>query len=273
MNYYNILGVQPDASPEEIKRAYRKLAMEHHPDRGGDADRFKQITEAYETLKDVNKKQQYDNPGWRNVFDFADFDQSGQSGFDSFEDILRRARAHNAYARAQQAQRNPDGIAEINISLQQAYHGTDYLVDLGYTKELLSIQAGVRDGTRYRIKEKGPSRYKDIPPGDLIVKVNVVTPHNIARDNNDLYMRFEINAIQAMTGCEIDLDHVSGRTIVVKIPAGTQPGSKLRIKGFGMPDPVNKNPGDLYAIIQIVIPKVTDSTHIQQLNNIYKEVK
>jgi DnaJ-class molecular chaperone len=213
----------------------------------------------------VNKRAQYDNPSSRSNFGFGNFEQAMG---DPFEDLIRRA-AQRAY----QPQRNPDGITDVSISLQEAYHGTDYLVDLGYTKELLSIQPGVRDGTRYRIKGKGPSRFKDVPPGDLIIRINVATPHNVARDNNDLYMRFDIDAITAMIGTELELNHVSGRLIKVRIPAGTQPGSKLRVKGFGMPDPVNNDPGDLFAIIQITVPEVTDPTHIQQLNNIHKEVK
>lgn len=261
MNYYNILGVQQSASHDEIKKAYRKLAMVHHPDKGGDVNKFNEITEAYETLSDTDKRSQYDNPHGFGAFS------------DAFEDLLRNAQASAAYRRAQEFQRNPDAVTEIDISLQQAYHGTDYLVDLGYTKELLSVQSGVRDGTRYRIREKGPHRYKEMPPGDLIVKINISMPSNIARDNNDLYMRFEINAVQAMTGVELDLDHLSGRSIKIKIPAGTQPGSKLRLAGFGMPDPVNKNSGDLYAIIHVKIPKVTNPDHVQQLNNIYEEVK
>jgi curved DNA-binding protein len=271
MNYYDILGIDHNASSEEIKQAYRKLAMQHHPDRGGDPEKFKQITEAYDVLKDAEKKQQYDNvkTGWSNIFEFANFNDD----FSSFENIFRRATGPGAQYSTHWVQKNPDSLAEINISLSQAYRGIDYLIDLGYTKELLNIQAGVRDGTRYRIKEKGPVRFKEVPPGDLIVKVNITMPANIARDNNDLYMRFEINAIQAMTGSEIELDHISGRAIKAKIPAGTQPGSKLRIKGYGMPDPVSKNIGDLYAIIQIVIPKITDAMHINQLNNIHKEAK
>lgn len=267
MNHYETLGVQSNATAEEIKQAYRKLVMQHHPDKGGDAETFKQITNAYETLSDADKKQQYDyqHSGHGGAHVFMNFG----GGFDPFEDIIMQA---TRSFRQQQPQKNPDAVAEINITLQQAFHGVEYVVDLGYTKETLNIQPGVRDGTRYRIREKAPNKLKHLAPGDLIVKVNVIGMTNVSRDNNDLYARIEINAIQAMVGVDMEFQHLSGKMIKIKVPPGTQPGSKLRLKGFGMPDPVNNITGDMYVVAQIQIPRVTDPNHIQQLNNIYSEV-
>jgi curved DNA-binding protein len=262
MNHYETLGVSSDATPDDIKQAYRKLAKQHHPDAGGDANVFKQISQAYEVLSDAHKRQQYDLQHDQRIHVSMNFGY----GFDPFAEIIQ------GRYRAQPPQRNPDAITEINISLQQAYHGTDYLVDLGYTKELLQIHPGVRGGTKYRIKDKGPSRIKDLPPGDIIVKVNVIMPNNLSRNHNDLHIRLEITAIQAMVGSEIDLQHMSGKLIKIKVPAGTQPNAKLRMKGFGMPDPINQNVfGDMYAMINVNIPKVTDPQKVQQLNNICNE--
>lgn len=267
MNHYETLGVQPNATADEIKQAYRKLAMQHHPDKGGDAEIFKTINQAYDTLGDAGKRQEYDHQraGHGRVHVSMNFG----GGFDPFEDIIMQA---TRSFRQQQPQKNPDAIAQIDITMKQAYHGTDHLVDLGYTKELISIQPGVRDGTRYRIKEKGPTRIKHLAPGDLIVQVNVNPMPNLARDLNDLYTRIEINAIQAMVGVELDLQHLSGKMIKIRVPPGTQPGSKLRLRGFGMPDPINNITGDMYAVVQVQIPRVTCPEQIQQLNNIYNEI-
>lgn len=264
MDYYQILGVSPSASPEEIKKAYRKLAMLHHPDRGGDTEKFKEISEAYDILSDDNKKRHYDNKGsdWSNPFE--NFSQQSPY-FRDFADIFGE-RVKNS------VQRNPDGIVDATITLAQAYNGSDLNINVGYANEIVTIPAGVRDGAKIRIKGKGPSRIRTAPPGDLIIRVNIDYPAGIARDQDDLYIRLDVDAISAMTGTNIELEHVSGKLLSIKIPPGVNPGSKLRLAGWGMPNPQTRQPGHLYALIQITVPRVTDPHHIDLLNTISREV-
>lgn len=267
MDYYEVLGVNRNASPEEIKKAYRRLAMEHHPDRGGDIKKFQDISQAYDTLSNSEKKSQYDNPSRHEKWtppEWAGHDPFGPDSplNDVFGDI---------FGRRQQVKRNPDGVTDITINAAQAYTGAEVTLDLGYVKETLSIPAGVRDGTKFRMHGKGPSRFKDLPPGDLIVRLNITYPNNLGRENDDLFIRINVDAIDAMQGTEIDYTHISDRQIKVKIPAGIQPGSRLRIQGWGMPNPQTKRYGDLYVLVSISITKLTDPQHIQWLNIIKEE--
>ncbi len=260
MDYYEILGVNRNSSPEEIKSAYRKLAMKHHPDRGGDEAEFKKISEAYDAITNPNKQQHNATESgfnWNN--ESADFG-------DVFTHFFNQHRQHSY------ANRNPDGITDITITLEQAYNGTDVVIDVGYTREVIYINPGVRSGTKLRIKGKGPARYKDMTPGDLVVRVFVEAPSNMAVDGIDLFQRFDINAIDAMIGTEIDLLHVSGKLLRLTVPAGTQNGSKLRMKNLGMPDSTTRKYGDFYAIISVNIPKITDENDVETLNKINNKI-
>jgi DnaJ-class molecular chaperone len=269
MDYYTLLGIPRTASDDEVKKAYRKMAQQHHPDKGGDENKFKELSQAYSVLSDPGKRQQYDLGSLHT-------DQNSSAGwpfqgFAGFEDFLRKAAAQSHYGAQQD--RNPNAISDITISLEQAYRGDQVLIDLGYTQEIIAITPGIRNGTRLRIKGKGPIKHSELPAGDLIVRVNIAYPSNIAQDYNDLYMRFEINGIEAMTGVDFKFQHISGKITELKIPAGTQPGSRMRLRGMGMPDPITKQLGDLYAVINVSISKVEDADTAQKLKNIYKEVE
>jgi curved DNA-binding protein len=261
MDYYQALGINRNSSPEEIKQAYRRLAMRHHPDKGGDEAEFKKINEAYAVLGDPQKKSEYDSPsGW------SGFSQKPSPGdpFD-FEDILRHVR--NFQDRGPR-QKNPDAITDVYINLEQVFTGTDMLVDVGYTREVIYVNPGTKNGTKLRIKNKGPSRYKDAPPGDLIVRVNVEIPDNMAIDGNNLYAKLDIGALEAIVGSTINFDHPAGKELLITIPKGTQNGTRLRLKGFGVPDTNTRTTGDFFVIVNIFIPDVSDPTHIEALNKI-----
>lgn len=264
MDYYQILGVPATASGEDIKRAYRKLAMQHHPDRGGDTEKFKEIAEAYDVLGDDEKKRRYDSKGNNWTDPFENFSQHSPY-FRDFADIFGD-RVKNT------TQRNPDGIVDATITLAQAYNGSDLNVNVGYANEIVTIPAGVRDGAKIRLKGKGPARIRSAPPGDLIIRINIDYPTDVARDQDDLYIRLNVDAISAMTGNNIEFEHVSGKLLSIKIPPGVNPGAKLRLAGWGMPNPQTRQAGHLYALIQITVPKVTDPNHIDLLNIISKEV-
>lgn len=261
MDYYQALGVSKNSSPEEIKQAYRKLAMKHHPDRGGNEAEFKKINEAYDVLGNPEKRTAYDNPSrqsWGQQFDPG-------NPFD-FEDVMRHAR--NMFNERHQQPRNPDAITDVNISLSQVFTGTDMLVDVGYAREVIYINPGIRQGTKLRLKGKGPSRYKDMAPGDLIVRVNIDLPENTAIDGNNFFVKLDINALEAIVGTTIDYAHPSGADLKITVPAATQNNTKLRLKGYGIPDPNTRNNGDMFVIVNVFIPNVTNPKHIDELNKI-----
>jgi DnaJ-class molecular chaperone len=253
MDHYNTLGVQRDATEQDIKKAYRKLASKHHPDKGGDQEQFKRIQGAYEVLSDPNKRAQYDNPN-----PFEQF--AGGGGFgDIFGDIFGQRR---------QPSRNPDGVVDVSITLLQAYTGTDIVVNTGYANLTVKIDQGLDVGSKLRLSGKGPVRYKELPPGDLIVRIHIDAPTNWGRDGRHLFQRFNINAIDAMTGCEVIIRHLDNKRYTLTVPPGTAPGSRLKMKGLGMIKPNSSIIGDLYIIIDLDVPKITDDEDKQTLNNI-----
>lgn len=265
MDHYQTLGVSKDADIKDIKRAYRKLASKHHPDKGGDKSEFQKVQAAYDTLSDPQKRAQYDNPnpfGEGFEFNFRQgsdpFGQGSPFG-DIFGDIFRQRR---------QPTKNPDGIVDVTITLLQAYTGTDIVVNTGYAHLNVKIQQGIEPGTKLRLIGKGPSRYKELPPGDLIVRIHIDIPANWGREGMHLYKRFNINAIDAMTGCDVQIKHLDDRRYTLRIPPGTAPGHKLRMKGLGMVEQQSTIIGDLFILIDLDVPAITNEEDKITLNKI-----
>lgn len=262
MDHYKVLGVDNDATQEDIKKAYRRLASKHHPDKGGDAEEFRNVQQAYEILSDPDTRSQYDNPNSFNDFVEMFTHSKRNSGFQDFNTAFNSKHF-----------RNPDATVNIRITLIQAYEGADLVVDTGFSKENIRIAPGTRNGTRLRVTGKGYNRYKDAAPGDLVIRILIEQPIDIDIDNNDVIQTIKIGAFDAMLGSEISVTHFSGKQLKVKIPAGSQIGNKLRLTGWGMPDPVNPlHKGNLYLILDIVIPNITDPEHITLLNKVKSEV-
>jgi len=260
MNYYDLLGVNHTTTPGEIKKAYRKLASKHHPDKGGDPEQFKQIQEAYETLSDPDKKYAYDNP---DPFSRGSPFEQGSPFADIFGDV---------FGRRAQPSRNPDTVTQLRIDLATAYNGRSIMVDLGYMREYIDIPAGIRDGSRIRLAGKGQIRYQGLPPGDLQIKVFVDMPYGMARDNDDLYQRVSIPSIDAIAGTEILVENAVGGGLKVSIPAGTQPGAKLKLSNQGMPNPSTGSLGNMIVVVEVSTPRVTNPEHLEWLNKIKNDL-
>ena len=253
MDYYETLGVNHTTLPPEIKKAYKKLASKHHPDKGGDPEEFKKVQEAYEVLGDPQKKQEYDNPS-----PFA-----GQSG--DMNDIFSQFFGNR---RQPQPQRNPDGVIDIKINLNEAYTGTDKVIDTGYAQFKLIIPSGSKHGTKFNMRGKGPARYQGLPVGDLIVRLHVYNPPEWETVNhNDLLIKCSITYFDSLLGTEIRITHLDNKQIDIKIPKRSTPGSSLRLAGKGMPDPDTGAKGNLYVELTVVMPDVTDN-FLQELENI-----
>ena len=256
MDHYETLGVQRDATAKEIKTAFRKLAMKHHPDKGGHQDQFKRIQCAYEVLSDPDKRAQYDNPNPFNQFE-------GFGGSNPFETIFG-----DIFGTRRQPERNPDGVVDITITLLQAYTGTNMIVNTGYTQLDVNIPQGSDEGDRLRIPGKGPVRIRELPPGDLYVRIHVDSPLDWGSKGPELFMRQNINVFDAITGCNINVTHLDGKQYQLRIPPGTQPGTKRGLNGLGMFMPNRGVQGNLNVIIELDVPKVTATEDIELLNTI-----
>lgn len=278
-DYYEALGVPRDASADDIRRAYRKLAREYHPDVNKDPgaeDRFKEVAEAYEVLRDREKRERYDLLGhnWR-----AGQDVSGTQGFDSggfgnahvdfgegsdFSDFFEslfgaRRRAGEEYRDGFGgfAMRGADHEGVLDLTLEEAAAGGQRHITLGDGRDYeVKIPAGVRDGQRIRLAGEGGPGAGGGPSGDLFLRVRIA-PHPLFRvEGRDLHVDLAVSPSEAALGARVPVPTLTG-TARVRVPAGSSTGRRLRLRGEGMPASRGGH-GDLFAHIQIMVPKKLD---------------
>jgi DnaJ-class molecular chaperone len=242
MEHYKTLGINKDASPEEIKKAYRSLASKHHPDKGGDTATFQKIQAAYDTLSDPQKKEQYDNPnqfgnnpngGWQE----AGFPPGMEQFFSQFGPDLGSIFG----TRRQGTVRNRNINLETAITLEEAFSGKEVIASykLGSGQERsfeVKIPPGVYDGITLRINGAGEQVYSNSPPGNAMLTIRVIPHSRFERINHDILEHIEISVWDAMLGKDLEVSTVSGEKLTIDIKPGTQPMSTLRIQGYGMPD-------------------------------------
>jgi curved DNA-binding protein len=284
-DYYKIMGVEKDASQDEIKRSYRKLARKYHPDVSKEADaevRFKELGEAYEALKDPEKRAAYDRlgadwkagqdfrppPDWKTGFEFngAGSRGTGNPQFsDFFESLFGQGFGSAQPHRQQRSQntRGQDHHARVEINLEDAYTGATRSINLqapeldasghlNTKKRTLNVKIpkGVKQGQRIRLSGQGSAGMGNAPAGDLYLEI-VFMAHSIYRvDGHDVYIDLPITPWEAVLGATLKVPTPDG-PVDLKIPAGTGNGRKLRLKARGIP---GKPAGDLYVVMQITLP-------------------
>lgn len=268
MDYYSILGVNKDASAEQLKKAYRKLAMENHPDRGGDGQKFAQINEAYDTLKDPQKRQQYDNPQSNYSFNTNSFD----GNFGNFNDMFSHMFGQG-FAQQQRQSRNKDIRLRVNLTLEDVLHGKDFLATYKMlngveTSASIRINPGVNDGQLMRYRGLGDHSIPNLPRGDLIMQISVARHNRYLRDGSNLHIEEKINLLEFVTGTTRNIPTLDSGLVRLTVPAGTNPGTILSISGKGLPEIGSGRTGNLYVRLKGITPKVNDPQLLERINQI-----
>jgi curved DNA-binding protein len=294
-DYYKVLGVAKGASQDEIKKAYKKLAIKFHPDKNpGDKkaeERFKEITEAYEVLGDADKRRKYDRLGanWKQYeqtgfgdvnfdFDLNDIFGGGSnaSGGGGFSDFFRQFFGGSGSS-SQQNFKGQDYSTEVYLTLEEAYLGATRMVEVNGESLRMSLKPGVEDQQKLRIKGKGGKGSSLEFNGDLLIKVNLAKNPVFERKGSDLYQDIAVDLYTALLGGKTEVKTIKGTTISIHIPAGSENGKVLRIKDLGMPDYKHSQVfGSAYLKIAIQLPKNLNDEELklfQRLAEIHKAKK
>lgn len=282
-DYYKFMGVSRDATQDQIKRAYRKLARKYHPDVSKESNaetQFKEVGEAYEVLKDPEKRAAYDRlgsqwragqefkppPGWDTGFEFSGggFRPAEAADFsDFFEALFGGARFGRGERRSDFRMHGDDHHAKILIDLEDACQDATRAITLrvpeitpdGHIQTRdrslnVRIPKGIKQGQRIRLAAQGASAVGDGTPGDLYLEIEF-KPHRLYRvEERDVYLDLPVAPWEAALGANITVPTLGGK-VAMKIPKGSQAGDRLRLKGRGLP---GKPPGDQYVVLRIVTP-------------------
>lgn len=267
MNHYQTLGVDKSATQAEIKKAYRKLSMKHHPDKGGNEDKFKEIADAYTVIGDENKRQQYDavqeNP-------FANFNNMG--GMDgNFSDLFNQFFSENRGPFQQQQTKGNDIRVQLHISFTEAFYGITKNFRVGAESITIHLKPGARSGQRLIVHGKGsPHPFNSqLPNGNVIVEVSVeLNNENIIDDKNNIWREYSLPWFDIMKGTKITINSLDG-PLAVMIPKYSQPGKVLRLKNKGWPDYQSGMRGNLMLKLNPSYPDLNEE-QLEYISKVHK---
>lgn len=274
MNYYEVLGVNKNSSPDEIKRAYRKLASQHHPDKGGDTATFQNIQTAYETLSDPNRKAEYDSPPKTQHFNF-NFGQ-GQADLNDIFGQFFSGQNPFQNMRQTQARRNRDIKSELVLGLQEILFDQRKTLSIktadGNTQEIeITIPKGITSGTTVKYPGLGDNMFTNLPRGDLYLTVNVLRHPSYQVSGLDLITALTIDCFQAILGSEQKVVGLDGKVFTIQTPTGCQPGTKLKISGEGLWAFQQDVKGSLFVQVTVSIPNNLSPDQLEQIKNIQQQ--
>ena len=280
MDYYNVLGVDKSASESELKSAYKKASMQHHPDRtGGDDSQFKKINEAYSALKDPQKRQMYDqfgttdpqqqgfNPGGGTSFHF--------NGGDVNEVFSRFF--GEGFAQPQRRPQNQNITIGADINIEDIVKGKEliatYRLPTGREETVtIKIPKGVRPGDTMKYPGMGGDHVPHMPRGDLFVKVRVRRHPDYQVDGINLYIERNVSVFDLLLGTNIRVDTLHGRKLSVSVPPGSNSGTTFSISGQGLPDQRSGQTGNLYVKVTGITPNITNEEIRERLAKIKDEI-
>jgi len=276
-NYYDILGVNEQSTSADITKAFKDLAKQHHPDRGGTQEKFQEINEAHDTLKSSQKRHDYDSMrkfgggtgGAQHPFFnedifgdiFSGFGQGGDMDFNGKFNFTGRNGDQRTFRNVRQGNRSVN--VRMAISIKEAMTSDEktisYKLPSGREEfATVKIPAGVQHGVTFKYTGMGDDSIKNVPRGDLMVQMSVLDSDGYTRKGNDLYTDKTIDCFQAVRGHKIQLKTLEDSVITVNVPSGTQPGTLLMVRSKGMP--IHKTigiRGNLYVKIHVLIPQLS----------------
>tara|TARA_R110002167_G_scaffold143103_2_gene332312 strand:- start:473 stop:1342 length:870 start_codon:yes stop_codon:yes gene_type:complete len=279
-NYYDILGVDEQSTSAEITKAFKNLAKQHHPDRGGTQEKFQEINEAHDTLKSSQKRHDYDSMrkfgggrqggGQHPFFNedifgdmFSGFGNGGDMDFNGKFNFTGRNGDERVFRNVKQGNRSIN--VRMAISIKEAMLNSEktisYKLPSGREEfATVKIPAGVQHGVTFKYAGMGDDSIKNVPRGDLMVQMSVLDSDGYTRKGNDLYTDKTIDCFQAVRGHRIQLKTLEDSVITVNVPAGTQPGTLLMVRSKGMPVHKTLNiRGNLYVKVHVLIPQLSAS--------------
>lgn len=280
-NYYDILGVNEQSTSADITKAFKNLAKQHHPDRGGTQEKFQEINEAHNTLKSSQKRHDYDSmrkfggsgqDGSQHPFfnedvfgDIFSGFQQGQGGDMDFNSRFNFTQGNQTKSFRTSNRGNRNVQVRMAISIKEAMMNNEktinYKLPSGRDEfATIKIPAGVQHGVTFKYAGMGDDSIRNVPRGDLMVQMSVLDSDGYTRKGNDLYSDKTIDCFQAVRGHRIQLKTLEDSVITVNVPAGTQPGTLLMVRSKGMPVHKTLNiRGNLYVKIHVLIPQLSAS--------------
>jgi len=275
-NYYSTLGVSESAGADEIKKAYRTLANKHHPDKGGDQAKFKDISVAYDNLSDPQKRAEYDQR--RQFGDQPQFHfNTGAGGFDPFGAMFGQGHPFGdifgQHRGGPQVRRNKDLNIQCQITLLDAYQGkqveANYKLPSGRNQNaVINIPPGINHGETIRYNGLGDDSIGGLGRGNLNVTVLIMPDPMFARNGDDLYTTVHINPIEAMVGCRKTIKTITGESIDLQIRAGVENGVEFAKPGSGFPNVNTGMKGRFVSVVNIKGISVTDHILVSELQKI-----
>ena len=278
-NYYETLGVAQTATPEELKAAFRKLAKTHHPDVGGDSEKFKEINEAYNCLSDPQSRAGYDRGSHRTT-DHQNFHHDPDPfGFGFRHPINDVFNQHFSFHFGPDGVRQQNRNKNLRINLEMPLLDTleeqskifDIRLSSGKETIELKIPAGIQDGSVITLRGKGDNEFKEIPRGNLEIAIKVLLDSKFSRQDSNLLMDTTIDCFDAVLGTEIEFETPSGKQLNMRIPAGTQNGTVFGISDEGFPTSPRFNRGKLLVRVNVLIPKNLTPEQIVLVKEIQKK--
>lgn len=279
MDYYKILEVDRSADQDTIKKAYKKKAMKHHPDKGGDEAQFKQINEAFQVLSDPNKKRNYDTTGSPDGEAFNGFNYRPYTGRTNtpfnVDDIFKTFGVHFGNTHSRMA-KNKDVVIEYGITIADIYNGKEETIEFQLPsgrREVIDVHIpkGIRPGNKVKFAGAGDDSIRELPRGDIFLAIGLVADNLFRLEGDDLHGTLHTNIFDLIIGAQYEIELPDHTTITMTIPPGTNPGTMFSINGHGLPIRNTNKTGRIYMKVKCNIPKYNDAQR-EKIKKLQEEI-